>query len=81
MRYKPCDHCRENTRTGIVMFFLPCFIPAYPHELTKESNRFLKYILLELYAQKWLKNKQNILQKVTKFILKKITVYVYTSIK
>lgn len=36
---------------------------------------------LELYAQMWLKNKQNILQKVTKFILKKITVYVYTSIK
>lgn len=35
---------------------------------------------LELYAQKWLKNKQNILQKVTKFILKKnnsVCIYKY----
>lgn len=79
MRYKPWDHCRKNPWTDNV-FFLPCFIPAYPHELTKESNWFLKYILLELYAQKWLKNKQNILQKVTKFILKKnnsVCIYKY----
>lgn len=88
MRYKPWDHCRKNPWTDNG-FFLPCFIPAYPHEFTKESNWFLKYIsygmifnnfFLELYAQKWLKNKQNILQKVTKFILKKnnsVCIYKY----